>query len=182
MKTEEGSMFAKKEKLNDCFRLVDSFDIVVPKGYDHSIRLDTFRQEHEEEFYFYNQAITDKNFARATVKLVLGQKLKVKVFQSTKRVIADDCLRFLRGEKSLFVGAQGMSLIYEQGKDRLLKDRYAYISFDEKDALHDSDSNLPVLYININETPSFAFDLWHFNGAWNSDFGCIVYILCFCEE
>ena len=58
--------------VDDWFELVNTFEIVVPEGYDHGKRLDSFSKEHSKAFYYYNDAITDKNYAKATTKLKPG--------------------------------------------------------------------------------------------------------------
>ena len=108
--------------VDDRFDLVTSFDVVVPKNYNHATRLGTFRETHGKEFYYYDNAITDANYAKVTTKLTPERKLKVKIFQITTRVSSEDCLGFLRGQKAILLGAQGASLAYEQGnvKDPIL--------------------------------------------------------------
>lgn len=124
----------KHSQPDDRFELAGTFEVTVPEGYDHATHLDSFRKAHESEFYYYNPAITDKNYSKATTKLVPGRKFQVKVFQITKTVSSDDCMAHLRSQKAVLVGAQGASLAYEQEKDQLLKGRW-HVSFDEKDAL-----------------------------------------------
>ncbi len=88
----------------------DARDVVL-------VTLDTFRATHQneenKEFYFYNDAITDANYAAiATTKLTPGRKFLVKVFGITERVSSDDCLAKIKVEKGTLVGAQGASLAY----------------------------------------------------------------------
>jgi hypothetical protein len=182
----ENPVFDKKLKLliEECsrldnrFKFVTTFDIVVPDGYDHAMRLDTFRAEHDREFYYYNPAITDANYAKATNKLVSGRKMKCKVFWINERVSSDDCLGFLMSQEAVLTGAQGVSIAYEQGKDKLPKGRY-YASFDEKDALwEDSGGNHRVPSVNTRSDGDFSFDFGLFEFPWDDDHG----LLCFCDE
>lgn len=110
------------------------FKIVVPEGYDHGKRLDSFGKEHRKAFDYYDNEITEKNYGLVTTKLESGQKLKVKVFQIEKTVTSEDCLAKLRSEKAIFVGAQGALLAWEQKKEELPVNRWS-VSLDEKDAL-----------------------------------------------
>ena len=66
------------------FELRNTFEVVVPENYDHATRLDTFKRDHELEFGYYNQALTDANFVKATTQLTPGRKFTVKVFQIKK--------------------------------------------------------------------------------------------------
>lgn len=170
------------KQTDDRFQFLKSFEVTVPEGYDHATRLDTFHATHQsdkEEFYFYNDAITDANFAaKATTKLVAGRKFTVKVFGITERVSSEDCLAKLRSEKAILVGAQGASLTYEQKKDELPKGKWS-VSFDEKKALWrdpGGDHRVPHLYAFSGG--DFDFGLVHFEDDWSSDY----VLLCFCDK
>jgi hypothetical protein len=164
--------------IDEHFEIISSFDIVVPEGYDHATRLDTFRREHELEFRHFNSAITDANYAApATSKLVPDQKLKCKVVRIKESVSSDDCLDFLKSQKARLIGAQGISLAYEQGKNKLPKGRF-YASFDEKDALwKDSDGNHRVPGVRAYSDGDFGF----FLGGFEVDWGVGDGLLCFCD-
>ena len=163
--------------VDDRFDLVTSFDVVVPKNYNHATRLGTFREAHGKEFYYYDDAITDANYAKVTTKLIPERKLKVKIFQITTRVSSEDCLGFLRGQKAILLGAQGASLAYEQGKNQLPKGRW-HVSFDEKNALWvDSVGYHRVPYVDAYSDGGFGFRLGYFGIDWDSD-ACL---LCFCD-
>ena len=164
-------------QVDDRFELVVTFDVVVPEGYDHSTRLDTFGTEHRKEFYYYNDAITDKNYSKATTKLVPGRKFKVKVFQIKETVTSDDCMAHLRSQKAVLVGAQGASLAYEQGKDKLPVNRWS-VSFDEKAALwKDADGFHGVPFVCRYSDGVFLFCLGSFGNDWAGG----LCLLCFCD-
>ncbi|MFA7216682.1 MAG: hypothetical protein WC095_01720 [Candidatus Paceibacterota bacterium] len=165
-------------QIDDRFKLVNTFEIVVPEGYDHSKRLDSFGKEHRKAFYYYNDAITDKNYAKATTKLEAGRKLKVKVFQIKETVTSEDCMAKLRSEKAILVGAQGASLVWEQKKEELPVNRSS-VSFDEKDALwKDAHGYRRVPRVSRRSDGDFRFDLGFFGLGWR-DVDCL---LCFCDE
>src|SRR3989344_4716273 len=154
--------------VDDRFKLVNTFEIVVPEGYDHGKRLDSFDKEHRKAFYYYNDAITDKNYAKATTKLEPGP-LKVKVFQIKETVTSEDCMAKLRSEKAILVGAQGASLVWEQKKEELPVNRWS-ASFDEKDALwKDADGYHGVPGVGRNSDGDFKFNLGNFENDWNDD-------------
>lgn len=168
-------------QVDDRFELLNTFSITVPQGYDHATRLASFSKEHREEFYCYNDAITDKNYAKATTKLEPGHKLKVKVFQIKEKVTSPDCMKFLLSQKAVLVGAQGASLAYEQKKEELPVGRWS-VSFDQKDALwEDGDGNHRVPCVNRYSDGDFKFYLGFFESGWHgwSDGHCL---LCFCDE
>ena len=149
----------------------------MPEGYNHATHLDTFRKAHEQEFYYYNPAITDKNYGNATTKLVPGRKFQVKVFQIKETVSSDDCLGFLKSQKAVLVGAQGASLAYEQRKDKLPVDRWS-VSFDEKKTLwKDAGGYHRVPDVYRYSDGVFKFHLGSFVADW-LDAHCL---LCFCD-
>jgi len=172
------SAVAGGAQVDDRFELVNTFSIVDPQGYDPATRLDSFSKEHRKEFYYYNDAITDKNYAKATTKLEPGRKFKVKVFQIKERVTSEDCMAHLRSQKAVLVGAQGASLAYEQSKDQLPVSRWS-VSFDEKDSLWtDADGDHRVPDLDRDSDGVFEFNLGVFEIDWNGDY-CL---LCFCDE
>lgn len=82
----------KHSVADDRFGFLVSFEIAVPKSYDHGAQLATFAKYAKgEKFYYYNDAITDKNFARATNKLVPGRTYWAKIFGIRQRVSSEDC-------------------------------------------------------------------------------------------
>ncbi|MDO8579428.1 MAG: hypothetical protein Q7R72_00980 [bacterium] len=160
------------------FEQVGEFSVVVPEGYNHATRLETFSNQHRKEFNYYNDAITDKNYSSATTKLVAGRKFKVKVFQIKETVTSVDCLGFLKSQKAVLVGAQGASLAYEQAKNQLPINRWS-VSFDEKKALwQDTDGSRRVPYVFRHSGGGFGFGLGGFEFDWDDDY-CL---LCFCDE
>ena len=164
-------------QVDDRFELVGTFDVAVPEGYDHATRLGTFGTKHRKEFYYYNDAITDKNYSRATTKLSPGRKFKVKVFQIKETVTSDDCMAHLRSQKAVLVGAQGASLAYEQGKDKLPVNRWS-VSFDEKAALwKDAGGDHRVPFVHRYSGGGFKFSL----GCFEFDWGGGLCLLCFCD-
>jgi len=159
------------------FELTDTFEVTVPEGYNHASRLTAFGKEHRKAFYYYNDAITDTNYANATTKLVPGRKFQVKVYQIKGTVSSDDCLGFLKSQKAILVGAQGASLAYEQGKDKLPVGRWS-VSFDEKEALwKDAVGYRRVPYVYRDSDGDFEFNLGSFEFDWDDGY-CL---LCFCD-
>ena len=158
------------------FKLLATFEVTIPEGYDHATRLDTFAAAHKSEFYYYNPNITDANYVKATTQLTPGRKFAVKVFGIKKTVTSDECLTKLRSERAVLVGAQGASLAYEQGKDNLPKGKWS-VSFDEKVALWFGGDYRKVPGVYRDSAGGFRFDLGYWEGGW-SDNDCL---LCFCD-
>lgn len=166
--------------LDSRFALVTTFDITVPADYVHATQLATFKKEYAKQCYFYNEAITDANFAKATTKLTPGRKFKVKVFKQAVAgtTTSEELMAFLRSQKAIFTGAQGASLVFAQKRQELPKG-YWYCSFDEKEALfEDAGGYRGVPRVSADSDGDFDFYLGYFEGPWH-DGPCL---LCFCDE
>ncbi|MEK7607453.1 MAG: hypothetical protein AAB484_00810 [Patescibacteria group bacterium] len=160
------------------FEQVGEFSVVVPEGYDHATHLAKFSYAHRKEFNYYSDTITDKNYSKATTKLVAGRKFKVKVFQIKETVTSTDCLGFLKNQKAVLVGAHGASLAYEQRKNQLPVNRWS-VSFDEKKALwQDADGHHRVPCVCRSSYVDFKFYLGFFENDWHDSY-CL---LCFCDK
>jgi hypothetical protein len=168
-----GNGFVKQD---DRFDYLKTIDLVVPGDYNHATRLALFREEKYKNFCGYNDDITDKNYAGVTSRLVAGQKGKVKIFQIKKGVSSSDCLKKLKEEKAILVGAQGASLVWELKKEKLPVGKWS-VSFDEKEALWQDGNGrrrVPSIRRGSND---WYFNLGNFENGWFDDY-CL---LCFCD-
>ncbi len=158
---------------------VDLGIITVPKDYDHASRLKTFRKEHFGEFYYYNDDISDKHFPKPSRILKPGDKLHVRVFKQIVRgtTTSEERMAFLATQKAVHTGAQGVSLVWEQKRDQLPKDKW-YCSFDEKEVLwKDAGGYHRVPFVYRYSDGDFGFDLGSFEDGWGGN-DCL---LCFCD-
>jgi len=156
------------------FELLTEFKIAVPTDYDHGTQLSTLKKK---DFYFFNDAITDRNFWNATQRLVPGKTYKAKLFSIKQTVTSDDCLGLYKAVGAILTGAQGLSLVYQLKKDVLPKGKWI-VSFDKKKALwRDSDCYHRVPDVNARSFGGFAFYLGIFEGVWNSN----NVVLCLCD-
>jgi hypothetical protein len=154
------------------------FELTVPKDYKHNSRLDAFAKQNKKKFYGYNSDITDKNFAKATNKLEPGKTFKVKIFPILATVSSKDCMAFLKTQRAILVGAQGVSLAWESNKEQFPVGK-GTASFDEKDALWQGsfgDHRVPRVFRFSDG--DFHFGLGGFGDGW--DGGNVL--LCFCDK
>jgi hypothetical protein len=172
----------KHSASDDRFGLLASFKLTVPKGYDHGTQLATFAsfaKDKPEKFYYYNDNITDKNFAKVTNKLIPGKTYGVKIFgiKKGKVVSSPDCMAFLASQRAILVGAQGVSLTRQLKKEEFPVGKWT-VSFDEKDALWADDvGSHRVPRVRRDSDGAWGFDLGYFGGGWRVDY-CL---LCFCD-
>lgn len=166
---EERDRFAGTAIMDDWFRHHNTFTFTVPADYDHGTHLARFAKENRKKFYFYNDAITDANYARVSNKLVTGKTYEVEIFEITRRVSPEDCLAFLKTQKAIFVGAQGISVAWQQAEDKFPKGKWL-VSFDKKDALwEDADGSHRVPGVRRSSDGYWSFFLGHFGSHWYDD-------------
>ena len=167
----------KLPSIDSRFELLMEFKVTVPTDYDHGTQLSTLTKK---EFSYFNENVTDRNFRKATQKLVPGKTYQAKLFSIKNKVTSDDCLGLYKAVGAILTGAQGLSLVYQLKKDVLPKGKYT-VSFDEKDALwQDSDGDHRVPFVNARSDGDFRFRLGLFGGDWPSD--GVVLCLCDCDE
>ncbi len=118
------------------FRLVADLGVITAMpDYVPETRLRDFRTLYEAEFYVFEKRIDDANFAKVTDKLSPGQKIHGEIFELSGEVYEKQ-LKFLQEKGALRVGAQGISLAWEQKRTSFPKDHwYTIYSPDEKDRL-----------------------------------------------
>ena len=162
------------------FALSTTFQITVPGNYNHPTQLASFARKNRRKFYIfrkfyiYNDNITDANFAKATNQLTPGKTYGVKIFQITKQVTSEDCLAFLKTQKAILVGAQGISVVWQQAKENFPKGEYT-VSFDEKNACwQDADGDYRVPYLYRDLDGDWIFRLGVFEFGWCGG----EYVLC----
>lgn len=165
------------EQTDERFDPLKEFSLTIPREYDHATQLSGFAKQHRKEFYYWNDSITDANFAHATRKLEPGKTYTVKIFGIKKTVTSEDCLTFLKSQNAILVGAQGLTLVWQETKDQFPVGKWT-ISFDEKDALwQDADEDRRVPSVYRHSDGDWEFFLGYFGDDWSADGG----LLCLCD-
>lgn len=160
---------------NSRFIQIKEFNLTIPRSYNHKTQLAEFKKKHKKDFYFYNEEITDKNFKGATNQLIPGRTYKVSIFQIQETVSSKDCLTFLKSQNAILVGAQGLSVAYEQKKEEFPESKWM-ISFDEEEALYkDAGGARRVPRALRSSDGGWRFRLGCFQSCWSDD-NCL---LCF---
>jgi len=117
------------------FKLVNSFEITVPKDYNHSTHLDQFRSKYDSDFTNYTSVISDGCFPNASAVLRPGQRFLIKVFQVREDMSHEDCLSFLEKNNASLVGVRGLTLAWHLYEEEFPSGNYIY-SLDKVDNLH----------------------------------------------
>lgn len=156
------------------------FDLIVPVDYNHDTIIDDQKKKLKKlkNTYYYNDELTSNNFANATNKLVPGKTYRVKIFPILEGVTSEDCMTFLKKQRAILVGGQGVLLANDLKGDEFPIGKWT-VSFDEKEALwKDSDGchGVPVVYRHSGGDREFHLGV--FEGDWDGG-GCLV---CFCDK
>lgn len=95
-----------------------SFEFVVPFDYVHKKRLARFYEANNSRFNFYHPGITDESY-NASHCLIPGARYKANIFAIKGGNSSEYCIHFMKLQKSLFINAPGLSLLWEQKRDLL---------------------------------------------------------------
>jgi hypothetical protein len=179
MQKQVKPILQKLAMVDQRFGPAKEFEFTVPSDYKHDTQLDTFAKKTKplSTTYYFNDALTSANFAKAKNKLKPGQTYKVKIFPILATVNSEDCMNFLAKQNAILVGGQGLTLLQANKPDEFPVDKFT-VSFDEKDSLwKDSDGYLRVPYVNRDSDGDWKFHLGYFASDWVGG-DCL---LCFCD-
>jgi hypothetical protein len=160
---------------NGRFIEIGVFDLVVPRDYSHQLSLDVFGLNHSSKFFHYNRNITDDNFARVSKKILPEERYKVRIFRVKEIISSEECLEFLESIGASLVGAQGITLAYDQFREHFPADQ-PIVSFDDPSRLWKSENLSMVPFVIRSKSNQIAFDLGYFENHWFNG----VYFFSFC--
>ena len=180
---DEPAVLPPAQSVEKFAEFVDLGIVTVPNDYDHATCLTAFRQRHqggeEKSFRYYNDAITDPNFSNPSRILKPGDKFRVKAYRQVVggTTTSEERMAFLRRQKTIFTGAQGATLVFDQKRDQLPKGKW-YASFDEPNRLwKDADGYRKVPYVRADSDSDFWFNLGYFENVWDD----YIAFLGFCD-
>lgn len=149
-------IFAQEDEfsIDEELRFLKEFFITVPTDYDHANQLTVFTKKYRKQFEDFDKAVTDENFANVSDKLTPGEKYKFKIWGIRYSIHSQMCLEFLKDNNALLVGAQGLSLVYQEKREELPPQKWT-ASFDEKSRLweYNSDFYIPTIFRSSRNTP-----------------------------
>jgi hypothetical protein len=158
---------------------LSDFEFTVPKDYNHDTQIYVFAEKTKKlkTTYCFSDALTSKNFAKATNKLVPGKTYRVRIFPILEPVPSKGCMIFLKKQNAILVGGQGITLLQDQKADEFLVGKRT-VSFDEKDALcEDGYGRRIVPFVYRCSDGDWRFGSGSFEGYWSGG-DCLV---CFCD-
>jgi hypothetical protein len=156
------------------------FDLTVPADYNHDTFIDDQKKKLKKlkNTYYYNDDLNSKNYAKATNKLMPGKTYRVKIFPILEGVTSEDCMTFLKKQRAILVGGQGVLLANDLKGDEFPVGKWT-VSFDEKEALwKDSGGRHRVPGVGRYSGGGWGFRLGFFEGDWDGG-RCL---LCFCDK
>jgi hypothetical protein len=99
--------------------------------YDPLIQIDGTRQKNGKNFVAFSKQITDYNCRYTSNMLIPGKTYNLKAYAVLKKIYGPRCLSFLIYKKSLLIGAQGLSLVWELKKE-LFPTGLNIVAFDQR--------------------------------------------------
>ena len=141
-------------------------------------RLALFAQANREKLAYYNSGITDANFPKPSRILMPGQRLAVQAFKQivVGSTTSIERMEFLRSQNAVFVGAQGLTLVFDQKRNQLAKNK-KYVSSDERDRFWSVSLGFRVPELLADSRGGFSLRLGYFGPVWDDG----TLLLCFCE-
>jgi hypothetical protein len=168
---------AGKQLLVQKFKLIKTIEFLTPLEYNHGKQLSTLDKK---KFYFFNDAITDVNFQNVLDKFIPGKKYLVKFIGIGGSVTSEDCLQVYTDHKAFLVGAQGLSLLWQQKKEEFPVGKWS-VSFDKKNHLYrGADGNHRVPRVYRDSDGDYEFDLGDFGNDWGD--GYVLVLFCDCPQ
>ncbi len=127
--------FPPGKEINKKFELLNESYIQVPKDYVHATQIAFVYRKYPGLFAEVPGELTDQNCAKVTDRLSPGARYRVRIFGIKPGFTLgfDECLKKYKAEEALLVGAQGLTLFWEQFQAQLCFN--VYLSFDKLDRL-----------------------------------------------
>jgi len=112
-----------KERKED-FRLVKSFELVIPTDYNHSLALNS---DGLKDKALVAAEITSENFNEGSTKLLAGETFTVGIWEVLELKPLKECLEFLKKmDGAILAGARGALLVLKHKVDQLPLNAHCY--------------------------------------------------------
>lgn len=152
--------------------LADLGTLTVPEDYNHVTALKALNNKYCEKYYYHEgNKLCDLDFPNPTRIMKPGDKFNIRVFNQVSKGLTSskERLTFLTTQKAVYLGAQGISLVFDQMRDELQRGLW-YISFDEPDRLwKDSSGARRVTGIGVRSDGVFDISLMRFGEGWDDN-------------
>lgn len=106
-------------------------NVTLDAGYRHETRLQKFIALHQRDFHHVNKYMRDDVFTKVTDKLVAGTTYEICTVNIQRKFTpsVQECLRMLRERHALLTGPQGLSLLWEHARGKMIPDMN-YVALD----------------------------------------------------
>lgn len=139
---------------------------MVPKDYDHDTQLSSFVANNRDNFQFIHKTIEneqeklDMRYTKFSQRLATGGIYAVRLLNVNPKLPFSDYLDFLNEQKALFVGAPGLSLVWQIHREEFPERTWVFsLDMEQKD-WDDTDYYYAVPTIILGDKG------WYFNQLW----------------
>lgn len=173
------------------FQTLVTRNINVPDDYQHNTCLEDLKKAYYDSLpgspeaddisrsmYAFDRNLTDKNFARVSNSIKPRQKIRVSVWRQTAPCEATSTgvlkrMKSVFGARALFLGAQGLSLVWSRLREDL-PNSFDYVSLDDPSKLWQSPGIGPMLpmFCKTGAYPGFRIRGYHQLHDMNTCFIC----------
>jgi hypothetical protein len=150
------------------FRVLGTFSLTVPADYDPATYLTTFRERNRDQFFGYDESLTDQNFGRPSVILRPGQELGGDICEQIveNTTTPEERLAFSTESGGLLVGAPGTGLVWELKREQLPWG-YWYAFYDQPEHLPFFGAYHRVPLLGAGSAGGWFFGLGDFERVWS---------------
>lgn len=182
-------------------KLVDEFIFDVPADYSHSRQIEAFLKYAKKKHIACSQELSDKNFENVSYELEPGEEYQARIFRvglhpdhpsyhyhqgyittwtyhHIQNIKTNDLVSFLEKQNSMyaegyFVGAQGLTYVWQFIKKQNLKDGSPILAIDKIENIIKNGERVAALSIDSGDA-EHAVVSFTYNGSWNPG----IYLLC----
>lgn len=147
------------------------FTFKVPRKYNSETYVDEYVEKAKKlkNIFFYSDDFTSSNFSAVSHKLTPNHEYTAKIYPILTTVSSSQCLEFLKEQKGLLVGTQGLMLIQTLHGD-LFPLKRRIVSLDERPGLwKDKMDHARIIFARRTSPQKSEIGSLFLNSMWFSD-------------
>lgn len=156
----------RREEIQKSFELEKYLGVVrVSEDYQHATRLPDFCKKFRSDFVTMDRRIVGGDFGNSPMQLRPGDTFVARIFRCKSRLSPNDHLAFLIMQRALFLGIEGLSLVWEFKRNALPRNICLSVLGKEDDLWRDSCGAIWYPTLSINWRREYFLGLDQFPGT-----------------